>query len=319
MMNQILRASIIGLRGLETLQAGNFTAEIQGIFDTSFNLVTPQRLLIGVLARLNRGPTSLIVDGLQHWLPKVAEGMRAIRKDSCLLIPAAGLAISFKEAAVWSGQLRLTATPADPAKALIHLQDTCGRMGRYNDEPGLGQLLPNVFDYFQGIKEEQLHTIAQYALPHLRALQGGMQRMLSLSRRRPEFQATALTSLASPLIGLGPGLTPSGDDVLTGLMATMYLVATHWGWQRGVIRAINHSLAAAVEGRTTIVSENQLRYAARGEVAEAVLEVVLAALQARDDLEEKVAALLQVGASSGGDLLLGICLGFRLLAWSTVR
>lgn len=112
------------------------------------------------------------------------------------------------------------------------------------------------------------------------------------------------TTAARPLIGLGPGLTPSGDDVLTGAWATLH--------------AIGHpcagSLAAAlgdVDSRTTVVAAAMLRHVARGEVAERIHELlaaVLAPAEVRGRLEAAVAQTVAWGATSGSDLLAGVLL-----------
>src|SRR5260370_2095736 len=85
--------------------------------------------------------------------------------------------------------------------------------------------------------------------------------------------------IAEDLVGLGPGLTPSGDDVLAGLLLALRLLG---GAIRGGTRAVWLAdwLSAAVTGdardRTTSVSATLLHCAARGQAAAEVAAVLRA-------------------------------------------
>ncbi|WP_068924781.1 DUF2877 domain-containing protein [Planobispora rosea] len=115
---------------------------------------------------------------------------------------------------------------------------------------------------------------------------------------------------AEQLVGLGPGLTPSGDDMLAGLLVAL----RHLGTAAGVGRAVWLAdwLAAAVtfdaRGRTTPISATLLHCAARGEASGEVL-AVLRGLAGRQSLESALHRLLQLGHTSGADLAWGLRIG----------
>jgi hypothetical protein len=97
------------------------------------------------------------------------------------------------------------------------------------------------------------------------------------------------------VVGLGPGLTPSGDDVLAG-----YLLAC---------RAFGAPVPSLPDlGRTTALSGALLRYAERG-VCIPQLAAVLAALGGDSPVEDALDALLAVGATSGAALAAGVLRG----------
>jgi hypothetical protein len=103
-------------------------------------------------------------------------------------------------------------------------------------------------------------------------------------RTRPELAAWRLPAL----VGLGPGLTPLGDDVAIGYLAARALFG---GCSDGV------RLAEILAERTTSLSGTLLRLAARGCLPEAAHRL----------LEEGDAApLLSWGATSGSGLLAGL-------------
>lgn len=115
---------------------------------------------------------------------------------------------------------------------------------------------------------------------------------------------------AERLVGLGPGLTPSGDDVLAGLLVTLRHLGTATGAERAV--RLGGWLAAAVtfdaRTRTTPLSATLLHCAARGEACPEVI-AVLRGLTGRQPLEPALRRLHGLGHTSGADLAQGIAIG----------
>ncbi|MFG1706856.1 DUF2877 domain-containing protein [Nonomuraea sp. M3C6] len=117
---------------------------------------------------------------------------------------------------------------------------------------------------------------------------------------------------AEQLVGLGPGLTPSGDDVLAGLLVTL----RHLGAAAGADRAIWLAdwLAATVtfdaRTRTTPISATLLHCAARGEASPEVI-AVLRGITGRQALEPALRRLHRLGHTSGADLAQGIAIGLN--------
>ncbi|MEZ0072604.1 DUF2877 domain-containing protein [Planotetraspora sp. GP83] len=115
---------------------------------------------------------------------------------------------------------------------------------------------------------------------------------------------------AERLIGLGPGLTPSGDDMLAGLLVAL----RHLGLAAGVPRAVWLAdwLAATVtydaRTRTTPISATLLHCAARGEASQEVLGV-LRGVAGHQPLEPAAHRLLRLGHTSGADMAWGVHIG----------
>ncbi len=119
---------------------------------------------------------------------------------------------------------------------------------------------------------------------------------------------------AERLIGLGPGLTPAGDDALAGfLLAATHLCPTSQG---PLLTALADHVRVRASAGTTALSATLLHHAARGEAAPEAVDV-LDALLGQGDLSGAVARLLRVGHTSGGDLALGLAAGTR--ATSSLR
>jgi hypothetical protein len=106
------------------------------------------------------------------------------------------------------------------------------------------------------------------------------------------------------LLGLGPGLTPSGDDLLGGSLIALHSLGLGdiayelWGW-----------LAPAAGQRTNVISLAHLNWAARGRGAEPIHKMIRT-LFSNDTagLPACLRALGRIGHTSGWDALAGIAL-----------
>lgn len=111
----------------------------------------------------------------------------------------------------------------------------------------------------------------------------------------------AAAGAATRLVGLGPGLTPAGDDVLTGLLLT--LGPSGSDWLAGPVLA-----EISRPGRTTELSAQLLRDATYGDGIGQVADL-LDALAGHGAVEAAVRGLLAVGGTSGRALAEGVLVG----------
>lgn len=104
------------------------------------------------------------------------------------------------------------------------------------------------------------------------------------------------------LVGLGPGLTPSGDDALAGALVTLHAL----GETRGATRLAG-TLAAVAARRTSPISAAFLDAAAAGEGAAALHGLLTALADGRPEaIRSAAATLTAIGHSSGWDALVGL-------------
>jgi hypothetical protein len=128
----------------------------------------------------------------------------------------------------------------------------------------------------------------------------------ALARACAADDASAFADTAQPLLGLGPGLTPSGDDFVGGaLFARRVLVGMTPAWE-----AVTTRLVADAATLTHPISARLLGDLAAGE-AWAPLHDLATALTSENvgasvDAARRIAAL---GHTSGWDLLAGILAG----------
>lgn len=166
----------------------------------------------------------------------------------------------------------------------------CALAGR---EKGLAPLAEPLLT---GKGEKGRNPLCSLALPRLEMLAAG------LLGQNP----ASLEEGVKGLLGLGPGLTPSGDDVLCGLLCG--LLRSPLG-DSGPVRALAGAVCREAQGRTHPVSTAFLQAAAGG-ASFGRLERAWSYLTGRGP--ECLKELLEVGSSSGGDCLLGLLLAGKI-------
>lgn len=115
---------------------------------------------------------------------------------------------------------------------------------------------------------------------------------------------------AGRLIGRGVGLTPEGDDVLSGVVAAYRHIGASIGNPAvsTVLERVGPSVLALARTSTTLLSFSLLRHAFAGEVA-APVGRLLRALTGRGDLPAAVEATVAIGHRSGPALARGVVAG----------
>jgi len=110
----------------------------------------------------------------------------------------------------------------------------------------------------------------------------------------------SLGAEAEALIGLGPGLTPSGDDYLGGVLVALRSLGRHpqaeslWRW-----------LEPRLAQRTSAISAAHLAAAAAGEAHEALHACLKKLFRNEDSWNDVLSRLDSVGHCSGWDALAG--------------
>jgi hypothetical protein len=114
--------------------------------------------------------------------------------------------------------------------------------------------------------------------------------------------------------GRGPGLTPSGDDVLVGILAV--LTAPGVTARCGRVAARLRAALAPTLPTTTEISRALLRQASQGHVSRPVWELTSAVLSGNPAVSftQARADVLATGATSGGDTCAGLAGACQLLS-----
>lgn len=119
---------------------------------------------------------------------------------------------------------------------------------------------------------------------------------------------------AEKILGAGGGLTPSGDDFLTGFLLYHYRYLQSVNSEPGLLNEWWQELTRLAFKKTTTISANRLEYAGRGWAEEIFLTLIdhLFTPEVAFGIE-KARHLVDFGHSSGVDTLIGISYGLDSL------
>jgi hypothetical protein len=262
-------------------------AHVAAIFERSFYLCAGEIFLCVGEPAIGNGPLTLIA-GTSVQL----SGLN-LRPDEREIIIGERVRLCLDSCEVWRPPAWPNAAPPDM------LRETCGALARRVNAAGPG-LAPVVFGApaptpFARIASER---IAQFQTWLVNAHTCGNK------NGSPSFAVR-------DLIGLGPGLTPAGDDLLAGALAA--LDAFEEAEARG---ALAHAIMSALPGRTSPLSACLLRAAGAGHVGERLHKAVSALLVG--DVEAAIEAADSIGHTSGWDMLAGAA-AVSLIRWERLE
>jgi len=104
-----------------------------------------------------------------------------------------------------------------------------------------------------------------------------------------------------PLIGLGPGLTPSGDDFISGMM-----IALHYLEQSDVRQSVWKLASGRTKDVTTPISYAHLEAASRGEGSRGIHQALTAMMTGQTAaIEDLMKGIDHIGHTSGWDAIAG--------------
>lgn len=174
--------------------------------------------------------------------------------------------------------------------------------GRASDM-GLGAVFRPARSRFARGRRPSANRVLEAAAPALRALARWLKN--ACLRQQPRLLRPPCEAIE--LIGLGPGLTPSGDDYLGGLMIGLRALK-----RDDLATDIARLVLPVARKSTGIISYAHLACAARGHGGEA-LHRTIAAIAGWDSLGSGVCldAVGRMGATSGWDALAGVVMPFR--------
>ncbi|WP_427889477.1 DUF2877 domain-containing protein [Kribbella sp. GL6] len=260
---------------LDALGAAVVGGEVHSVFERVVNLITPDGWLITLAARtLDDAPNTARVDEASWTDVRAGELFTAEHGR----LEVAGLTVDLRHANRWQPQLPLlVAASCEPA--VVTLDEVLGAVGVAGGMVAVGAT---------AFEREQARLLREHSAGVVEALRLG--------------DAAAVAVHVLGLVGLGPGLTPSGDDFLTGLLLSA--------------ASVRRLLAPAVVDqvhRTTAVSAVTLTEAARGRVRQSLADLLHAVANGNQPAVRTAAVkVFAIGRTSGTDILSGVRAGLHL-------
>ena len=308
-----VKATLLSAKLFARIVDREVKGEIHSRFENAINIELEDGYLFNILPEIIPPNSRSLVLPLREWhlirsrVP--THGMTVLSRKSQLEIPALAVKITYGPSKLWDPTPSLPGPPITSSKIRRNLEMVSAIIARFAGPANSTKILMT--------EPQQLLEKIPY-----RAISGASRDTfirttceashdLLVSIRSLDFQGVSKAS--SRLIGLGPGLTPSGDDVLAGFMAAgIFFCLAHEGLRPAVHR-INSWIISKVPGRTTTHSQILLNDASRGEIVRP-LGQLLQGILCGDEVLSLISLTRQVmalGESSGKDTLVGVLIGLE--------
>jgi hypothetical protein len=256
-------------------------------------------------AEIGNGPFTILCSSGSPWPEQALSGTRQIRVlKNQLLIEGTGITFDLHGALVWNKGLRTISEPGD--YFLTDIRWIAEKALRDAPRESLGRVVAS----FSPLKMQQNRRTPDILsdLLHKNFVEVISEiRNLSILLPGGEYN-TSLAEGLGRLIGLGPGLTPSGDDFLSGVVMGLFKTG-----REDEAAWLAHYLYRAAQGRVTDIGLAFYRALSQGQVTEPYL-LFLNAIGTGDilSLERLLTRVSLLGATSGWDSITGMLFGFRL-------
>ena len=251
---------------LDCLLKPGLLGAVHSVFDRAVNikLADTQRIVALTFAQAGGLPYALMlaneqVDSFIKIGVKMGQEVN-LDGEQCLEIREAGLRFNLSQASIWSPGMENLSNPEDVDAFLDLVTWSSGYVYQHANHAGLVPLLDNHRLLFEG-------KCSLEDTPDLRVASLAVALITSLLTALNHRDKKTLASATIKLLGYGIGGTPSGDDLLVGMLAAMHRACHPKAVQVEslLIRTLREQLTDTV---TSLLSLTVLRHALAGEFSE---------------------------------------------------
>jgi hypothetical protein len=272
-------------------------AQVFGKTSKGIFIKTSGKWLVFISFEQFMGPLTITLENFDPLFRLVSSENPVRITQQSIYFPDLDATISLEGSQVWQPPFP-SAPPVGDPKRYEKLVDFAKEIMANKRGVGLGSLIPSIL----GMAEAQ---------PTLQIMNGFD--LADIQRLRIHIQKEECLSLIeqlSAMLGSGPGLTPSADDFIVGLL----LVLNRWHippWTTEGLRDLNFQVVEAAYNKTTTLSANLIECATQGLANERLINALdsIATGVAREP--DVVAHLLEWGNSSGIDAFVGMTVALK--------
>lgn len=277
-------------------------AHVHSVFNKTINLIANKNIITLLEHEGNMGPMCILVSSKKIKNLNIHKGEEVkLSKDKIEFLRSANhiqllgaRSIDFNPVFTYEKE-----TIARLFTKLELLEETIYKLGNLE---GIGRCIFNL-----GITSKQME-IDQYS----RFILPRVKRFVNICINK---EAEKISRSIKEIVGFGPGLTPSTDDFLMGLIASFIYLNNHFDLR---MNKFNEMFLKDIDGKTTMISENLLKWASKGKVSYTVRNSLIAFLSTTsiNKFNDRIIDLLEIGKTSGTDIACGIYIAFKIILGS---
>lgn len=306
-------AGLLELPAQEAEPHGAIRLSVRAIFSRAIHLQTADGWIVSLTTLPYNGPLGVRLDRPSLHGLGIKPGMQGSLRDGQIVI--GHVRVSLERAIAWDPY---SPTTKPSTEALAYRKGRRGLGEGHTARPAVpaDARTRRRSSGLEPVKRLTINTVAMTETLRLQTPscllremglegEGFFTRITALGQSLMTVDHAGIRRHALALLGLGPGLTPSGDDVLVGLLAGLYVLGHRAPGTPALdtLPVIARAVMEAAPSRTTTLSRTLLRYSACGVAVEPLLDVLW-----NLGPEANVEALWQlqsIGHTSGHDMLAG--------------
>lgn len=274
---------------IDRVENSSFRGFVHSVFKRTINIqnLESKELFTVACRKIDNGPNTLIID-IEDFSGIIIEENDRVSAANKIISIGDKLHISIDKCQKWESLLpEFPAQPESVTRNLKVVKDHIAIHGK------------------GGGAKPDLTTDHIFAKEVSRMLE---EKSLSLQHELILGKPDNALQYAVSLIGLGPGLTPSGDDFLVGMLAAMNMKNSPFSSYQPFFE----ELANKAKTLTNDISYMAILKASIGKVRESIIELVDAIVNDSDEnIILSLNKVLNIGSSSGTDIALGLVCGLE--------
>jgi len=289
---------------------------VHSVFNRTCNIITDDDLLIALISsQIPNAPRSISFNLSEYQTLHsfgLEKGMPFILNETMLGIGQDNLDIDLSKAKVWNPNPIFEFEGLEEEivfQNIESLKEVLLDKGNFN---GIAPIFLAISHYLQDSQEELVELQTNH---YCSFIYSRIQKLIDLLQ---EENIDEIGIIAKQIIGFGPGLTPSTDDFLTGLMISMLYAKKYYNLDISRVYEVNRVIVDEAVNRTTKVSSEMLQFASRGEVADHIRTLMISLFSERDEdkLIKNICSVIETGETSGSDLVAGAYTGCILTLYN---
>jgi hypothetical protein len=304
-MDSRIQAISISSRIREVFPKGKYIGKVAGVYAGAANFSFGNYLITAADKTQGNLPYGILCDFSNIELKKNIHSGDPAEIDVNSLRAGSGiLEILFQGAAEWSPEFRLPLEKKDIPTILTNTNYIEEKLVKNNKMEGLAPLVAVL---------PQIMGSTSTSMKHFSVLeQSAFNTLSKLAAAFRDWDAVMIEQATKGLIGLGIGLTPSGDDVLAGLFGTLFITLEERD-RKWLLSAFQNTIKQ-ISGQTTDVSTGTLNAVSEGYYPERFSTLIAAIIRNGDtgEVDKPLKEMLRWGSTSGSEIILGMLLGFNL-------
>lgn len=269
-------------------------ALVDSVFPHAVNLSCDDQL-ITLTNQEDITPMGVLLEGVASFVPILNEVDQLRLMPEALTTISGSLLLDISKAEIWKSKITID----NALKARQTIVDDIDRLINWlSQKPALGllPLLGRLTKANESLSSGKGNLYSRHIADELSDF--------NLALQRGDWQ-TAL-QISDKLIGFGMGSTPSCDDFLAAWLLILQIFNELYPEDKSWIQAFGQEILEKAQAQTTDISVAMLKNAVQGKTNLSHQRLVTTLLFNEGDLLSSAEKVLQHGASSGGDFMLGL-------------